>query len=78
MQSSFGSHLREHLGREDLLPFVGVYDVFSASLAAQYYQGLFLSGFGFSASFYGLPDMGFISCSDLVAFVQRVRTVLPC
>ena len=77
MQSSFGSNLREHLDREALLPFVGVYDVFSASLAAQYYQGLFLSGFGFSASFYGLPDMGFISWSDLVAFVQRVRAVLP-
>ena len=77
MQSSCGSHLRAHLGREALLPFVGVYDVFSASLAAQYYQGLFLSGFGFSASFYGLPDMGFIAWSDLVAFVQRVRAVLP-
>lgn len=77
MQSSFGSNLREKLSREALLPFVGVYDVFSASLAAQYYQGLFLSGFGFSASFYGLPDLGFIAWSDLVAFVQRVRAVLP-
>ena len=77
MQSSFGSNLREQLGSDALLPFVGVYDVFSASLAAQYYQGLFLSGFGFSASFYGLPDLGFIAWSDLVAFVQRVRTVLP-
>lgn len=77
MKTSCGSNLREQLGKEDLLPFVGVYDVFSASLAAQYYQGLFLSGFGFSASFYGLPDIGFISWSDLVAFVQRVRAVLP-
>jgi 2-methylisocitrate lyase-like PEP mutase family enzyme len=77
MKSLCGSHLRAQLGSEALLPFVGVYDVFSASLAAQYYQGLFLSGFGFSASFYGLPDMGFIAWSDLVAFVQRVRAVLP-
>ena len=77
MKSSFGSNLREQLGREDILPFVGVYDVFSATLAGQYYQGLFISGFGFSASFYGLPDMGFVSWSDLVAFVQRVRAVLP-
>jgi 2-methylisocitrate lyase-like PEP mutase family enzyme len=77
MQTSCGSHLRQHLGKEGIFPFVGVYDVFSASLAAQYYQGLFLSGFGFSASFYGLPDIGLIAWSDLVAFVQRVRAVLP-
>jgi hypothetical protein len=44
MQSSFGSNLRAQLGREALLPFVGVYDVFSASLAAHSYQGLFLVG----------------------------------
>jgi 2-methylisocitrate lyase-like PEP mutase family enzyme len=56
---------------------IGVYDVFSATLAAQHFDGIFISGFGFSASFYGLPDIGLISWSDLVAFVQRVKVVLP-
>src|SRR6476646_808955 len=57
--------------------FLGVYDVFSASLAARHYEGIFISGFGFAASHYGLPDIGFISWTDMVAYVQRIRTVLP-
>ncbi|OAD22415.1 carboxyvinyl-carboxyphosphonate phosphorylmutase [Candidatus Thiomargarita nelsonii] len=52
-------------------------EVFSASLVAKFYDGIFISGFGFATSSYGLPDVGFIAWSDIVAFVQRVRTVLP-
>jgi 2-methylisocitrate lyase-like PEP mutase family enzyme len=59
------------------VPFIGVYDAFSASVAARYYQGLFVSGFGFAASHYGLPDIGFIAWPDIVAFVQRLRAILP-
>jgi 2-methylisocitrate lyase-like PEP mutase family enzyme len=61
----------------DMMPFIGVYDAFSASVAARYYQGLFVSGFGFAASYYGLPDIGFIAWPDIVAFVQRLRSILP-
>ena len=59
------------------VPFLGVYDVFSASLAARHSDALFISGFGFAASHYGLPDIGFISWTDMVDFVGRVRAVLP-
>lgn len=69
--------LREELQATDIIPFIGVYDAFSASIAAKYYRGIFISGFGFAASHYGLPDIGFISWSDIVAFVQRVKTLLP-
>ncbi len=62
---------------DGVVPFVGVYDVFSATIAARYYDGLFLSGFSFAASHYGLPDIGFIAWSDLVSFVYRVRALLP-
>ena len=72
-----GRHLRQQLITRDIIPFIGVYDVFSASIAGKYYDGIFISGFGFAASHYGLPDIGFISWSDIVAFVQRVKTVLP-
>jgi len=72
-----GKRLREALGSRDILPFMGIYDVFSASLAGRHFDALFVSGFGFAASHYGLPDIGFITWSDIVAFVQRVRTVLP-
>lgn len=69
--------IQMELSKSEILPFIGVYDVFSASIAARYYNGLFLSGFSFAASFYGLPDIGFITWSDMVAFVQRVRVILP-
>jgi 2-methylisocitrate lyase-like PEP mutase family enzyme len=69
--------LRQELAKRDIIPFIGVYDVFSASIAAKYYDAIFISGFGFAASHYGLPDIGFIAWSDIVAFVQRVRTILP-
>ncbi|MEX2492636.1 MAG: isocitrate lyase/PEP mutase family protein [Nitrospirales bacterium] len=77
MHSTHGTALRDELEKNSLLPFMGVYDVFSASIASRYFNGLFLSGFSFAASFYGLPDIGFICWSDLVAFTQRVRTILP-
>jgi 2-methylisocitrate lyase-like PEP mutase family enzyme len=51
--------------------------MFSASVAAQYYSGLFVSGFGFAASYYGLPDIGFIAWPDMVSFVQRLRLAFP-
>ena len=69
--------LRARISGGDIVPFIGVYDVFSASLAARHYDTLFLSGFSFAASHYGLPDIGFIAWSDLVAFVHRVRALLP-
>lgn len=62
---------------EDIFPVIGVYDVFSASLAAKHFNGIFISGYGFAASHYGLPDIGFISWTDIVDFVHRIRTVLP-
>ena len=61
----------------DVLPVIGIYDVFSASIAAKYFDGLFVSGFSFAASHYGLPDIGFIAWRDVVDLVQRIRTVLP-
>lgn len=69
--------IKTALNTRDIIPFIGVYDVFSASIAAKYYDGIFISGFGFAASYYGLPDIGFIAWSDIAAFVQRVRTLLP-
>jgi 2-methylisocitrate lyase-like PEP mutase family enzyme len=59
------------------VPFVGIYDVFSASIAARHYDALFVSGFGLAASHYGLPDIGFIAWPDVVAFVSRLRAVVP-
>jgi 2-methylisocitrate lyase-like PEP mutase family enzyme len=59
------------------LPFVGVFDVFSASLAAKKWEAVFCSGYCFSASYYGLPDAGFITWSDMADWVARLRLLLP-
>ena len=72
-----GDALRRALEERPVLPFIGVYDVFSASLAARRFDTLFLSGLGFAASAYGLPDVGFISWTDMVTYVGRVRSIAP-
>jgi 2-methylisocitrate lyase-like PEP mutase family enzyme len=77
MLSQYGSELRQEVRERDQIAFLGVYDAFSATIAAKYSKSLFISGFGFAASHYGLPDIGFISWSDMLQFVQRIRTVLP-
>ncbi len=74
---SYGSRLREDVLAAEVTPLIGVFDMFSASVAAQHYRGLFVSGFGFAASYYGLPDIGFIAWPDMVSFVQRLRLAFP-
>jgi 2-methylisocitrate lyase-like PEP mutase family enzyme len=71
-----GARLRDAV-RRGVQPMIGIYDVFSASLAARQFEGLFLSGFSFAASHYGLPDLGFIAWTDMLAFAERVRAILP-
>jgi 2-methylisocitrate lyase-like PEP mutase family enzyme len=74
---SYGTTLREHIAAPGTTPLIGVYDMYSASIAAQHYDAMFVSGFGFAASYYGLPDIGFIAWPDMMAFVQRLRGAFP-
>ena len=74
---SYGSVLRQQVRSSSITPLIGVFDMFSASVAAQHYEGMFVSGFGFAASHYGLPDIGFIAWPDMVNFVQRLRLAFP-
>ncbi|MGW7790503.1 isocitrate lyase/PEP mutase family protein [Streptomyces tricolor] len=69
--------LRAAIRADGTTPLIGVFDMFSASVAAQHYDGMFVSGFGFAASHYGLPDIGFIAWPDIIAFVQRLRLAFP-
>ena len=69
--------LAEELQSRTIIPFAGIYDVFSAGIAARHYDALFVSGFGFAASYYGLPDIGFGTWTDVTSFVQRLRNILP-
>lgn len=71
------NRLRNAVLEDGTTPLIGVFDMFSASIAARHYDGIFVSGFGFAASHYGLPDIGFIAWPDIVAFVQRLRLAFP-
>lgn len=81
MNTPPGQRLRETLllarQQQRILPFIGIYDLFSASLAAKHFEALFLSGFGLAASAYGLPDIGFIGWGDLTTSTSRLRALLP-
>ncbi|MEE1783684.1 isocitrate lyase/PEP mutase family protein [Streptomyces sp. SP17BM10] len=69
--------MREDIARTGTTPPIGVYDMYSASIAAEHYDGMFVSGFGFAASYYGLPDIGFIAWPDMLSFVERLRGAFP-
>lgn len=73
----YGPALREQIAAPGTTPLIGIYDMYSASVAAQHYDGFFVSGFGFAASHYGLPDIGYIAWPDMVAFVERLRLAFP-
>jgi 2-methylisocitrate lyase-like PEP mutase family enzyme len=73
----YGSALREEVRSPGTTPLIGIYDMYSASVVARHYDGFFVSGFGFAASHYGLPDIGFIAWPDMVAFVERLRLAFP-
>lgn len=73
----FGPRLHADLERGEAVAALGVYDVFSAAIAAERGEALFLSGFSFAASHYGLPDIGFIAWPEIVDLVGRIRTVVP-
>jgi 2-methylisocitrate lyase-like PEP mutase family enzyme len=45
-----GQKLRVDVRSSRITSLIGVFDMFSASLAAQHYGGMFVSGFGFAAS----------------------------
>ncbi len=77
MRRTQGQRLREAIQSRDIFPLIGVYDTFSASIAARHFDGIFLSGFGFAASYYGLPDIGLIAWPDMVALLGRIRCILP-
>lgn len=77
VDAAAGDKLRGAMQGNGLIPMVGVYDVFSASLVARYFPGIFLSGYGFTASHYGLPDAGYMTSGDIASFCARIRAILP-
>lgn len=72
-----GVQFRQRIQTKRLLPLIGVYDVFSAQIAAKRFEGVFCSGYGYAASAYGLPDVGYVNWRDITDFGTKIRHALP-
>ena len=73
----YGSTFRDEILDKNIVPIIGVYDALSASLTSKYFNAVFCSGYGFSASSYGLPDEGFIAWQDMISYVENMRSISP-
>ena len=73
----YGAGFRAEILDKNIVPLIGVYDALSASLSYKYFNAVFCSGYGFSASRYGLPDEGFIAWQDMISYVENMRSILP-
>jgi 2,3-dimethylmalate lyase len=64
---------RELLNKPGIIRSLGAHDVFTARLIeAAGLETVFLGGFGASASLLGLPDVGYISLSEMADAVRRM------
>jgi len=67
------STLRRSIAERRALVAPGVFDMISARIAdAMGFDALYMTGYGVSASYLGLPDAGLASYADMVACVQRM------
>jgi 2-methylisocitrate lyase-like PEP mutase family enzyme len=74
---SAGDEFRRRIQENRLLCLIGVYDVFSAQIAAKRFEGVFCSGYSFAASAYGLPDVGYVNWRDMTDFATKIRHAIP-
>jgi 2-methylisocitrate lyase-like PEP mutase family enzyme len=72
-----GNQFRIRISEKRLLPLIGVYDVFSAKIVAERFEGVFCSGYSFAASAYGLPDVGYVNWRDMTDFATKIRHAIP-
>jgi methylisocitrate lyase len=67
------TQLRAILGRRKATPAVGCHDVLSAKLIQQAgFEIVQVSGFGLAATLLGLPDMAFMSCTEMLHITTNV------
>jgi 2-methylisocitrate lyase-like PEP mutase family enzyme len=70
--------LRQRLNQSDISGAIGVHDGFSARLLANAGGEIgFVSGAGISFSRLGMPDLGFLTISDLTDVVRNISHAAP-
>ena len=75
--SSRARHLRELMERPGIIRSLGAHDVFTALIVEQSgFETVFLGGFGASASMLGLPDLNFLTMTEMADFIRRTAARL--
>ena len=72
--------LRELLKQPGIIRSLGAHDVFAALIVEQAgFETVFIGGFGTSASMLGLPDLNFLTMSEMAEAVRRMaaRVCIP-
>ncbi len=65
--------LKEKITARQLVVAPGIYDLISARIADDLgFDALYMTGYGISASYLGVPDAGLATYSDMVDCVQRI------
>ena len=65
--------VRRALASGELVVAPGVFDMISAKIADSLgFPALYMTGYGISASYLGLPDAGFATLTDMAACVRRI------
>src|SRR6266699_2854083 len=81
MRTSTGSkRLRELLAQPGIIRSLGAHDVFTALIVEQAgFETVFIGGFGTSASMLGLPDLNFLTMTEMADAVRRMaaRVSIP-
>ncbi|MSO93971.1 MAG: oxaloacetate decarboxylase [Rhodospirillales bacterium] len=69
--------LREIIAAPGLVPIAGCYDVLSAKMAERAgFAVVHVGGYNLSACHLGLPDVGYLTLAENVAYTQRIASVL--
>lgn len=74
------ARFRELLTRPGIVPTMAVHDVFTGLIAEQAgIEAIFMGGFGTCASILGLPDLNFLSASEMADAIRRMtaRVKIP-
>jgi 2-methylisocitrate lyase-like PEP mutase family enzyme len=68
--------LAQRLKRKELLVAPGVFDMISVKVADLVgFEALYMTGYGVTASYLGLPDAGIATYTDMVGRVRQIKTI---
>src|SRR2546428_11888428 len=72
--------IRELLAKPGIVRSLGAHDVFTALIVEQAgFETVFIGGFGTSASMLGLPDLNFLTMTEMAEAIRRMaaRVSIP-